>query len=120
MTPADHPDPQPPEVENPTAADQAHGSVNATTPRVKSAEARMLAGEVLQRWGYVVERSSWRPHVAVADPAAPGECLCGEPADFVVETNWFGGRHSQDPVCRHHLEEVVSAIRKEQARRNGV
>ena len=119
MTPGDRPDPQPPEVENPTDTDQVHGSANAATPRAKSAETRVSAEQVLHRWGYVVESSSGRPQVVLADPAAPGECLCGEPADFVVETNWFGGRHSQDPVCGRHVDEVVCAIRKKQARRNG-
>lgn len=119
MTPADRPDPWQPRAERPTPADQVHGSANATTPRVKSAEARTSAEEVLHRWGYLAKTSSWRPHVVPADPAAPRECLCGEPADLVVETNWFSGRHSRDPVCGRHVEEVVLAIRKEQARRNG-
>jgi hypothetical protein len=106
-------------VENPADADQVHGSANAATPRVKSAGARVSAEQVFHRWGYVVESSSGRPQVVLADPAAPGECLCGAAADFVVETNWSGGRHSQDPVCGLHVDELVRAIRKEQARRNG-
>jgi hypothetical protein len=119
MTAGDKPDPRPPAVEDPTVTDQVHGSANAATPRAKSVQTGASAQEVLHRWGHVVEPSSWRPHVVPTDPAAPGECLCGDPADFVVETNWFGGRHSQDLVCGRHVDEVVRAIRKQQARRNG-
>jgi hypothetical protein len=68
-------------------------------------------------WGLAFEVRA--PAVVPADPEAPGQCLCGEPADLVVETNWFSGRHSKDPVCRPHVDEVVRAIKKEQARRNG-
>jgi hypothetical protein len=53
------------------------------------------------------------------DPEAPGQCLCGDPAEFVVETYWFSGRHSRDPVCERHVAEVVAAITKKQARRDG-
>lgn len=119
MNSGDTPDPRPPEVENAPVAEQDHESAKAATPRAKSPDVRISAEEVVQRWAHVVESSSLRPHVVPADPAATRECLCGEPADFIVETNWFGGRHSQDPVCRRHVDEVVRAIRKEQARRNG-
>jgi hypothetical protein len=121
MTCDDRPEPRRSEVENNPALAEQKVDENATvaTPRAKRAETRMSAEEALNRWGYVVESLSWRPHVAPADPAAPGECLCGQPADFVVETNWFGGRRSRDPVCGHHVDEVVGAIRKAQARRDG-
>jgi len=120
MTSSDGPGPRRSEAETFRGSDQkVYGSAIAATPRVKTAPAMMSAGEVFSRWNYAVESSSWRPHVVSADPAAPGKCLCGEFADFVVQTNWFGGRHSRDPVCGRHLDEVVSAIRKEQARRNG-
>lgn len=75
-------------------------------------------GDVPHRWGFL-ESSSRRPDVVPVDPEAPRQCLCGEPADFVVRTNWFNGRHSQDPVCRPHVDEVVHAIKKAQARRDG-
>ncbi|MGH3379287.1 MAG: hypothetical protein ACRDP6_31600 [Actinoallomurus sp.] len=74
--------------------------------------------DVPHRWG-VLESSHGRPDVVPIDPELSRQCLCGEKADFVVRTNWFNGRHSQDPVCRPHVDEVVRAIRKEQARRNG-
>jgi hypothetical protein len=70
-------------------------------------------------WRHALEASSGRPDVIPADPALSEQCLCGEPADFVVKTRWFSGRHSHDPVCRRHVDEVVRAINKEQARRNG-
>ena len=119
MISGNSPGPHTPDAESPTVADQVRGSANAATPRGKRAQTRASAEEVLHRWGHVVETFSWRPHVMPVDPAAPGGCLCGEPADFVVETNWFGGRRSQDPVCGRHVDEVVRAIQKEQARRNG-
>jgi hypothetical protein len=75
--------------------------------------------EIFHTWGLAFESSIKKPAVVPADPASPGRCLCGEPADLVVETNWFSGRHSRDPVCRPHVDEVVRAIKKEQARRNG-
>lgn len=64
-------------------------------------------------------RSAQRPDVQPVDAAAPGECLCGDPADFVIKTNWFSGRRSRDPVCDRHVAEVLAAIAKEQARRDG-
>jgi hypothetical protein len=70
-------------------------------------------------WGQPLESPSRRPDVVPADPTVCDRCLCGEPADFVVKTRWFSGRRSHDPVCRHHLDEVVRAINKELARRNG-
>lgn len=117
MTSGDKPDPRRPAGKSP--ADRVHGSSNAAASHAKSAQTRALAQEVLHRWGYVVKSTSWRPSVVPVDPAAQRECLCGVPADFVVETNWFSGRHSQDPVCGSHVDEVVRVIRKEQARRNG-
>jgi hypothetical protein len=78
-----------------------------------------LSRELFHTWGHVFESSIRRPAVVSADPEAPGQCLCGESADFVIETNWFSGRHSRDPVCHRHVDEVVRAIKKEQARRNG-
>lgn len=64
-------------------------------------------------------RSAERPEVQPVDPASPAECLCGDPADFIVDTNWFSGRRSRDPVCERHVAEVVTAITKKQARRDG-
>jgi hypothetical protein len=64
-------------------------------------------------------RAAQRPDVVSVDPTAPGECLCGDPADYMVSTNWFGGRRSRDPVCDRHLAEVLAAIGKQQARRDG-
>ena len=46
-------------------------------------------------------------------------CLCGDPASFVVDMIWFSGRHSRDPVCELHVMPVIEAISREQARRNG-
>jgi hypothetical protein len=63
--------------------------------------------------------ASSRPNVVPVDPAVPSQCLCGDPADFIIETHWFSGRHSRDPVCGRHVSEVVGAITKEQARRDG-
>jgi hypothetical protein len=60
-----------------------------------------------------------RPEVVPVDPAVGGACLCGEPADFVVDMIWFSGRHSRDPVCERHIVDVVEAIAREQARLNG-
>ncbi len=76
-------------------------------------------GQTFHTWGHAFEASIRWPAVVPVDPAASGHCLCGDPADFVVEMNWFSGRHSQDPVCGGHVDEVVRAIKKEQARRNG-
>jgi hypothetical protein len=64
-------------------------------------------------------RTTERPDVQPVDPEDPGECLCGDPAEFVVDTNWSDGRHSRDPVCGRHVAEVVTAITEKQARRNG-
>lgn len=127
MTPGDQSGPRAPEAENPTSADQAHAGESTATPRrksavpprAKSARTRESAEDVLYRRGYTIESASRRPRVVPADPAVPSKCLCGEPADFVVETNWSGGRHSRDPVCGSHVDEVVAAIRKAQARLNG-
>ncbi|HKB29499.1 MAG TPA: hypothetical protein VKD26_01545 [Streptosporangiaceae bacterium] len=63
--------------------------------------------------------SSHRPDIVPVDPAVPSKCLCGDQADFIVETKWFSGRRSRDPVCEHHVVEVVGAIMREQARRDG-
>jgi hypothetical protein len=117
MTPDDEPAPRPPQAESAKAADQVYGSVDAR--RNRRGEALLSAREVLHRWGYVVKSSSARPEIVAVDPASPGECLCGEPAEFVVKTNWFSGRQSLDPVCERHVDEVVRGIRKAQARRNG-
>jgi hypothetical protein len=68
---------------------------------------------------YFSRSAAQRPVVQPVDPAMPGECLCGDPADFIVDTNWFSGRRSRDPVCERHVAEVVAAITKEQARRDG-
>lgn len=70
-------------------------------------------------WGQALESVSRHPDVVPADPTAGDRCLCGEPAEFIVKTRWFKGRRSHDPVCRLHLDEVVRAINKELARRNG-
>lgn len=86
--------------------------------RTRRADARLSAEEVLHRWGAAYQTPR-RPEVVPADPEVPGTCLCGEPAELVVETNWFSGRRSRDPVCRRHVDEVVRAIKKQQARRNG-
>lgn len=64
-------------------------------------------------------RTTHRPAVQPADPEAPGECLCGDPAEFIVDTNWFSGRRSRDPVCERHVTEVVAAIVRKQAGRDG-
>jgi hypothetical protein len=66
-----------------------------------------------------LRRTSHRPEVQPVNPESPGECLCGDPADFIIEVNWFDGRRSRDPVCERHVTEVVAAITKEQARRDG-
>jgi hypothetical protein len=68
---------------------------------------------------YVSRSAAQRPVVQPVDPAMGGECLCGDPADFVIDTNWFSGRRSRDPVCERHVAEVVAAITKAQARRDG-
>jgi hypothetical protein len=57
--------------------------------------------------------------VLPVDPENPGTCLCGHPADYVIETNWFSGRRSRDPVCEPHVDEVVRGIAKKNAARNG-
>ena len=69
---------------------------------------------------YGSRRAAQRPDVQPVDPSSVrGECLCGDPADYVIETNWFSGRRSLDPVCNRHVAEIVTAITKEQARRDG-
>jgi hypothetical protein len=118
MNPRDQLDPRPPEAPSPKIANQLHGDAGARHGRPP--RARLSAEEVVQRWGNIAKSFSRRPYIMPASPAASLECLCGEPADFVVETNWFGGRRSQDPVCEGHVDAVISAIKKEQARRNGV
>jgi hypothetical protein len=60
-----------------------------------------------------------RPEVMPVDPTVASTCLCGDPAVFVVDMIWFGGRRSRDPVCEQHVVDVVEAISREQARRNG-
>lgn len=60
-----------------------------------------------------------RPDVVPVDSDTPGNCLCGDPADYIVETNWFSGRRSRDPVCEDHVAQIVAAITEQQARRNG-
>ena len=60
-----------------------------------------------------------RPEILPIDPGVAVECPCGDPAAFVVDMIWFGGRHSRDPVCENHVVDVVEAISREQARRNG-
>lgn len=58
--------------------------------------------------------------VVPVDPESPlRTCLCGEPADYVIETNWFRGRRSRDPVCGEHLEIVVGGIKAKLAQRHG-
>jgi hypothetical protein len=71
-------------------------------------------------WAFMYKTPSYRPEVIPIDPETPsGKCLCGDPSEFIVETNWFSGRHSRDPVCGAHVTAVVEAITKEQARRDG-
>jgi hypothetical protein len=89
------------------------------TRRTGRASVKGPAEDVLQLWRQARDAFSGRPDVVAADPALFERCLCGEPADSVVKTRWFNGRHSHDPVCRRHVDEVVRAIKKEQARRNG-
>jgi hypothetical protein len=93
------------------------------TPRYAGRGERVTGADVPASVVNVPAFGSWRaaqrPDVRPVDPAAPGECLCGDPADFVIETNWFSGRRSLDPVCDRHVAEVVAAITKEQARRDG-
>ncbi|MFF3443320.1 hypothetical protein [Streptosporangium sp. NPDC002721] len=60
-----------------------------------------------------------RTAVVPADSGNPGKCLCGHPADYVIETRWFSGRHSRDPVCAPHVTEVLQGIAKQNARRDG-
>jgi hypothetical protein len=64
-------------------------------------------------------RTTQRPQVEPLPSDASETCLCGDSADFVVDTQWFSGRHSRDPVCRRHVTEVVAAIAERQARRDG-
>lgn len=78
-----------------------------------------MTPEILNTSTYASRRATQRPVVQPVDPAIPSECLCGDPADFIVDTNWFSGRRSADPVCERHVAEVVAAIMKEQARRDG-
>lgn len=114
MTPRDDHDQPPPKAKD---TDQARRTVGAH--RTGRALAKAAAEDILHMWGQPLESHSRRPDVTPADPAACDRCLCGEPADFIVKTRWFSGRRSHDPVCRHHLHEVVRAIKKELARRNG-
>ncbi|HEX6471304.1 MAG TPA: hypothetical protein VF069_19540 [Streptosporangiaceae bacterium] len=118
MTAGDRLDPRRPGPANPEIPSRLYGSPAARHSR--PAEGRLSAEEVVQKWDNIAKSFSRRPYITPAGPAASLECLCGEPADFVVETNWFNGRRSQDPVCERHVDEVIRAIRKEQARRNGV
>jgi hypothetical protein len=60
-----------------------------------------------------------RSAVIPTDPQSPGTCLCGYPADFIVQTSWFSGRRSLDPVCGPHVSEVVDAIARKNAQRDG-
>jgi hypothetical protein len=60
-----------------------------------------------------------RPEVLPMDDGISANCLCGDPATFVVDMIWFSGRHSRDPVCELHVMAVIEAISREQARRNG-
>lgn len=60
-----------------------------------------------------------RTAVTPADPGTSSTCLCGYPADFVIETSWFSGRRSRDPVCEPHVAEVLDGIAKKNARRDG-
>jgi hypothetical protein len=60
-----------------------------------------------------------RSAVIPIDPEFPSTCLCGYPADFVIETSWFSGRRSRDPVCDQHVSAVVDGIAKKNARRDG-
>lgn len=64
-------------------------------------------------------RTGHRPQVRPLPPGSSERCLCGDPAESVVDTYWFNGRHSRDPVCRRHVTEVVAAITGRQARRDG-
>lgn len=57
--------------------------------------------------------------VLPVNPEIPRQCLCGDPADFVIETSWFRGRLSRDPVCEPHLQTVVGSIKAKLAERNG-
>jgi hypothetical protein len=51
-------------------------------------------------------------------PSPPARA-CGDPAAFVVDMIWLGGRRPGDPVREQHVMDVVEAISREQARRNG-
>jgi hypothetical protein len=120
MTPDDQVGPRTPETTAPDVASGLHGGSPAgPAGRDRRAGARLSAEEVVQRWANIAKSFSRRPYLTPAGSAASLQCLCGEPADFVVETHWFGGRRSQDPVCEQHVDQVTRAIRKEQARRNG-
>ncbi|MGC5009205.1 hypothetical protein ACLQ2R_00415 [Streptosporangium sp. DT93] len=60
-----------------------------------------------------------RTAVVPLDSETSGRCLCGHRADYVIETRWFSGRHSRDPVCSPHVTEVLQGIAKQNARRDG-
>lgn len=64
-------------------------------------------------------RTGHRPQVRPLPPGGSERCLCGDPAESVVDTYWFNGRHSRDPVCPRHVTAVVAAITERQARRDG-
>jgi hypothetical protein len=37
----------------------------------------------------------------------------------VIETFWFSGRRSRDPVCEPHVAAVMAGIKKKNAQRDG-
>jgi hypothetical protein len=80
---------------------------------------RSISPESLSASILAPRRAAERPVIQPVDPAFPSKCLCGDPADFIVETNWFSGRRSRDPVCEYHVAEVVAAITKKRAQRDG-
>ncbi|GAB3959683.1 hypothetical protein GCM10029978_007250 [Actinoallomurus acanthiterrae] len=82
-------------------------------------EGRTGSADHSETASFRAKRTTQRPQVEPLPSDASETCLCGDPADFVVDTQWFSGRHSRDPVCRRHVTEVVAAIADRQARRDG-
>ena len=46
------------------------------------------------------------------DPAVGGACLCGEPAIFVVDMIWFGGRHRLIRLTFAGADEIHAMMRE--------
>jgi hypothetical protein len=89
----------------------ASGAPSASEPRPPARPADVAA--------CLPRRTGHRPEVRPLSPDTSDACLCGDPAELVVDTHWFSGRHSRDPVCPRHVDQVVAAIVERQARRDG-